>query len=341
MESFEWRRGKSAVDSRQSAVCAFCVLPAAHCPLPTADFILHPSSFILLTWFFALGAVIGSFLNVVVYRLPAGKSLVYPGSHCPICNHPIRWYDNVPVLGWLILHGRCRDCHAPISPRYPIVEAIAGGIFAVLALPEFIAPGIHWPQDAVGSLQLLLDDAALHEACGLYACHAVLLSTLLAAALFERDGQRVPWRLGIFAAAVGLLVPLVWLHPLGELTRFSDEPASVLEMLKGIAAGLLVGLAAWRPMISQMNIHIVWRRRCIGTAEVTALPVGAMLVPMLVGLYLGWQAVLVVAAIATAGHVATTFVSQGFKREKPRLGWCSWWVAVTLAWIVCRPWLTF
>jgi prepilin signal peptidase PulO-like enzyme (type II secretory pathway) len=324
----------------QYAVCSCCLLPtawclppAAHCPLPTADFILHPSSFILLLWLFALGAVIGSFLNVVVYRLPAGKSLVYPGSYCPTCNHPIRWYDNVPVLGWLILGGRCRDCRTPISPRYPIVEAITGGIFAAMALVEFVAPGVRPPREAVGSLQLLLDDAALHEACAVYACHVVLLCTLLAAALIERDGQRVPWRLGIFAAVVGVFVPLVWLHPLAERTGYSGEPTGVLDAMEGIVAGLLVGLVVWRSKF-RLTVTRFSQTRFTAKATMPAAPVGALMVPLLVGLFLGWRAVLVLAVVTTALDLATTLVLRRFAREKTPFGWNSWWVVTTLAWIL-------
>jgi leader peptidase (prepilin peptidase)/N-methyltransferase len=79
-----------------------------------------------------LGAVIGSFLNVVIHRLPLGESLVSPGSHCPSCGAPVRTRDNVPVLSWLLLRGRCRDCGAPISPRYPTVEALTAAAFAAV-----------------------------------------------------------------------------------------------------------------------------------------------------------------------------------------------------------------
>jgi leader peptidase (prepilin peptidase)/N-methyltransferase len=78
-----------------------------------------------------LGLLIGSFLNVVVYRVPAGLSLVSPGSACPACGHPVRSRDNVPVLSWLLLRGRCRDCDAPISVRYPLVELATGLLFAL------------------------------------------------------------------------------------------------------------------------------------------------------------------------------------------------------------------
>jgi leader peptidase (prepilin peptidase)/N-methyltransferase len=71
-----------------------------------------------------LGLIVGSFLNVVIYRLPRRRSLVWPGSACPHCGARIRWYDNVPLFGWLLLRGRCRDCRAPISIRYPIVELV-------------------------------------------------------------------------------------------------------------------------------------------------------------------------------------------------------------------------
>ena len=70
-----------------------------------------------------LGAVIGSFLNVVAYRLPRGESLAHPPSRCPSCGAPVKPYDNIPVLSWLLLRGRCRNCGEPISWRYPAVEA--------------------------------------------------------------------------------------------------------------------------------------------------------------------------------------------------------------------------
>lgn len=75
-------------------------------------------------WVLALGAAVGSFLNVVIARVPAGQSIVSPGSRCPGCGAPIRWWDNLPVVSWLVLRGRCRRCGAPISPRYLAVELL-------------------------------------------------------------------------------------------------------------------------------------------------------------------------------------------------------------------------
>jgi leader peptidase (prepilin peptidase)/N-methyltransferase len=78
----------------------------------------------------AFGAIVGSFLNVVIYRLPLGKSLVWPSSACPKCTRELSWYENVPVASFLALRGRCRTCAAPISAQYPLVEAATAVMFA-------------------------------------------------------------------------------------------------------------------------------------------------------------------------------------------------------------------
>ena len=86
--------------------------------------------FCILAFFsFWLGACIASFLNVVIWRVPRGESIVSPPSHCPKCGAAIRWYQNVPILSWLALRGRCAACRAPISPRYVLVEALGGVLF--------------------------------------------------------------------------------------------------------------------------------------------------------------------------------------------------------------------
>ena len=82
----------------------------------------------------ALGLAVGSFLNVVAYRVPAGLSLVSPGSHCTSCGHPVRARHNVPVLGWVVLRGRCFDCSAAISVRYPLVEVGTAALFVLTAV---------------------------------------------------------------------------------------------------------------------------------------------------------------------------------------------------------------
>jgi leader peptidase (prepilin peptidase)/N-methyltransferase len=96
------------------------------------------------------GAIIGSFLNVVAYRLPRGESLAHPPSRCPHCGAPVKPYDNIPVLSWLLLRGRCRNCKGPISARYPLVEAGTGLLCALVV----VAKG--WDADAVIGIVLVL-----------------------------------------------------------------------------------------------------------------------------------------------------------------------------------------
>lgn len=124
------------------------------------------------------GLVLGSFLNVVIYRLPLQESLVRPGSHCPKCGAAIRWYDNVPVAGWLALRGRCRDCSEPISPRYMVVEAMTGIAFA-LAAWHF---GLTW--------RLFLA--------------WFFLAVLVAVAFIDYDHMIIPDKLVLPGAAIGL-----------------------------------------------------------------------------------------------------------------------------------------
>ena len=93
---------------------------------------------------FGLGACIASFLNVVIWRVPRGESIVSPPSHCPKCNAPIRWYQNIPILSWLALRGKCANCKAPISPRYILIELL-GGVLFLAAFVKYISSDAHWP----------------------------------------------------------------------------------------------------------------------------------------------------------------------------------------------------
>ncbi len=100
-----------------------------------------PLHYLLSVTAFVFGAVIGSFLNVVIHRLPdSSRSIAFPPSHCPRCSTPIRWYDNIPVLSYLALRGRCRACRQTISPRYPLVELCMA--FLSLALYSRFGAGI-------------------------------------------------------------------------------------------------------------------------------------------------------------------------------------------------------
>jgi leader peptidase (prepilin peptidase)/N-methyltransferase len=87
---------------------------------------------------FLFGAATGSFLNVVIYRMPRGESINFPRSHCTVCGKMIAFYDNLPILSWLLLRGRCRHCKTRISPRYLIIEALTGLMFVGLYVAYFV-----------------------------------------------------------------------------------------------------------------------------------------------------------------------------------------------------------
>ena len=169
----------------------------------------------IAAWFLFLGGAVGSFLNVVVYRLPAGMSISWPGSHCPRCNHAIRAYDNIPVLAWFWLRGRCRDCRQPISFRYPLVEAVTAGLFLLLLVVEVFHGGQNLPvriPPCRKGLTRIRPRKPWASAC----FHLGLLCTLMAAGLIRWDGKRPPRRLFVPLLLVGLIAPSIWpwLHPL-------------------------------------------------------------------------------------------------------------------------------
>ncbi len=141
---------------------------------------------IAAVWLFVFGSVIGSFMNVVVHRTPRGQSIIGP-SRCPRCTAAIRWHDNIPIFGWFILRGRCRDCGLPISFRYPVVEFVTACIFLVLGLAELCSGGAnlpHWAVDrSVGFAGVIADTN--WPLVRMYALHCVLVSTLFCWALMR------------------------------------------------------------------------------------------------------------------------------------------------------------
>jgi leader peptidase (prepilin peptidase)/N-methyltransferase len=157
----------------------------------------------------AVGLAVGSFLNVVVWRVPRGESVVSPASACPRCGHTIRGRDNVPVLSWLLLRGRCRDCGEPIAVRYPLVEAAAGVLFV-------LAAWWCWAQDAPWLLPAL----------------AYLTAVSLALALIDLDVHRLPDAIVLpsYAVALALLTLASW-APGGE----ADWGALVRGVIAGAA----------------------------------------------------------------------------------------------------------
>jgi leader peptidase (prepilin peptidase) / N-methyltransferase len=196
------------------------------------------------------GALVGSFLNVVVYRLPRGESLVTPGSHCPSCGAPVKPFDNVPVLGWLWLRGRCRACRARISPRYPLVEAATAALCAGVVLAHSSAGAI-----ALGLLAVLvlvpvaLIDLDHHVIPNAITAPAAILALGLGSAL---DPAGEVGRLIAAAAAGGAFLLAALVSPRGmgmgdvklaALLGLLLGPEVAPALLVALVAGVLVGLA--------------------------------------------------------------------------------------------------
>lgn len=234
-------------------------------------------------YLFAFGATLGSFLNVVVYRMPRGMGLLRPASRCPWCQTPIRLSDNLPLFGWIKLRGRCRACRLPISPRYPLVEALCGILWMGLAMVELFSGGANIPGYTrprhVGALWLMWQPH--WPLLRLYVYHALLLYLLLGLALIAADGLWPPRRLWLIWLLVGTAAPLAWadLHPHlpAQSLVLSNAPGvlrAAVDVLFGLLAGTLAGGC----------LAFAWRERSQR---------GQLVLGMAgVGSYLGWQGVM-------------------------------------------------
>ena len=160
-----------------------------------------------ITFAGVFGAIFGSFLNVVAYRLPRHESLVTPASRCPGCGTPVKPYDNIPILSWLMLRGRCRTCAEPISPRYPLVEGLTAALCVGAVLVHHTAAGI--------------------------ALSIALILIVIPAALIDLEHRIIPNRLTLLGAVLALVLGTA-LDPAGEPER----------LIAGAAAGGFLLLAA-------------------------------------------------------------------------------------------------
>ena len=247
----------------------------------------------------ALGLIIGSFLNVVSWRVPRGESIVAPPSACPGCGHKIRARDNIPVVSWLLLRGRCRDCRAAISPHYPVVEVLTGAAFVVVALwlaPAIVqasglaGPGLAEPQPAalaaailelvaflyLAAITVVLSDIdlAVHRLPNAIVLPSYLVGAALltAAALLQGEPERiVVAAIGMAGSFVFYLIPAL-IYPAGM--GFGDvKLAGVLGLFLGYLgwAQLVVGVAAAFVVGAVAGIVILLARR---SGRATPIPFG-------------------------------------------------------------------
>ncbi|HVU24962.1 MAG TPA: prepilin peptidase [Opitutus sp.] len=207
-----------------------------------------------LPWFFpavvfVLGACIGSFLNVVIYRLPKNESIVTPGSHCA-CGAPVAWHDNIPILSWLLLRGRARCCGRPFSIRYPFVE--------LLTALAFLACWLHFPP--------------AKAACGM-----LFVSALIAATFIDLDHLIIPdvFSIGLAVAGVALSLLVPALHVRHHDLFVVDSIRSTVASLQGVLIGS--GVVLWILLIAEA----VLKKEAMGFGDVKF--VGA------IGAFTGWH----------------------------------------------------
>lgn len=170
-----------------------------------------------------LGGVIGSFLNVVILRLPRGQSLVRPPSHCSACGKPIRWFDNIPVLSFLWLRGRCRHCEAQISWRYPVIETATAFLFALTSWH------LGWSLELAGAW--------------------LLLAALIAIAVIDLEHQIIPDAISLPAIAAGLALSFVtpsrsWIDSVLGIVVGGSIPFAVIVLSRGGMGGGDIRLGA-------------------------------------------------------------------------------------------------
>ena len=226
-----------------------------------------PQHLVLIPFLFALGACVGSFLNVVVWRLPrielkegdttvgallrTVEGLSNPPSHCPKCDTPIKWYDNVPVIGWIKLGGKCRACKAPISPRYPIIEFLTGAIFVFYYVMFFVvqlgpcAPAPRMvPHETLGAMQMVVAPLSMRELWPIYGLFMALVAALLAASLIDAELFMIPIEIPWTLALLGIIVHTIVDKP-SMPGALSVTPAAGA-LAAGGTVGLLLTLLLWK-----------------------------------------------------------------------------------------------
>ena len=220
--------------------------------------------------FFLIGTVVGSFLNVCIYRIPWQKSVIWPSSTCPRCWRAIGAQDNVPIISWIALRGECRSCGARISLRYPFVEALVGLLFLGAYITDVIAgPRVAWGQVPVFQLVAA-------------AYHAIFLALLVAATFIDYDLTIIPDQITVTGMIVGLVVGTLWPGVRPEL-RTGPAILPALTHWQGFWAGisgLVVGMGLTQ--FVRKSAGFVFRREAMGFGDVTLMG--------MIGAFMGWQA---------------------------------------------------
>jgi leader peptidase (prepilin peptidase) / N-methyltransferase len=188
---------------------------------------------------FVLGSCAGSFLNVVIGRLPLEKSLLWPNSRCLTCLHPLNLADNLPIIGYLRRRGRCRYCGTPFSSRYMWVELATGVAFALIFYMDVLANWHRLPAMDDARNQIRVNGLPPWQALVFFAHHAVLFSFLMAAALCDWDRREIPLSLTVTGTVIGLMAATCFPWP------FPNDPAVAAQFQNPVVAGGIVQQKNW------------------------------------------------------------------------------------------------
>jgi len=232
------------------------------------------------------GAIFGSFLNVVAYRLPRRESLVRPASRCPGCGTPVRPYDNIPVLSWLLLRGHCRSCGEGISVRYPLVEALTGALCVGAVLTHHSASGIAL---SVVLILLVVPAALIDLEYRIIPNRITGFGALAALAVgLALDAPGEPARLIAGASAAGLLLLAALAYPRG-MGMGDVKLAGVMGLFLGSAVAPAILLALLTGVLGGV---VVMARKGVSAGRKTAVPFGPFLaLGALVAVFAGHQLV--------------------------------------------------
>ncbi len=225
---------------------------------------MGPVLVLLGCFVFAIGTVVGSFLNVCIYRIPWEKSVIWPSSRCPHCWNPIAAYDNIPIVSWLALRGECRQCGAPISRRYPLIELLVGLLFV----------GVFYVDVILGERGRYGYDIGLPLARLGY--HAILVALLVAATFIDYDLYIIPDSITLTGMVLGLALGTA-------MPGLRLEPAAATTTAHGLWTGVL-GLVIGGGITQTVRVVGTWvfRREAMGFGDVTLMG--------MIGAFLGWQA---------------------------------------------------
>jgi leader peptidase (prepilin peptidase)/N-methyltransferase len=208
-----------------------------------------------------LGAIIGSFLNVVIHRIPLEKSIVFPNSACPSCSTPLRAYDNIPILSYIVLRGRCRSCRNPISIRYPVVEALTALLFVAVALRDGLSYALPFDLIFVAALIALIFIDAEH----MILPNAITYPGIIFAVLTR---LALPYLIG----------PEQFDDLPGLIARMPQLPVWSVSLIGGAIGALVGGGSLWL-------MGFLWEK----LRGVEAMGLGDVKMMFMVGAYLGWR----------------------------------------------------